>query len=234
MKNWMTLDEVARHLTVAGHAITGTELLAHALDGSIPLAVRLSGISQSKAFAAQEIQSSEDLERIEREAPVIGRLGGVFRLHRNDNRLLLEIAYQGMRTGVYPDRLPEKFYISLILTDDPHGPCMLHFAPAGMSAKRLIAENEIVVLKEDLTQIEKLLSAGVHEDRDRQLIDLMEKHGGVKTRVAEEMGISRTRVGQLLAKMKGQKERLNLRNGRQVTASDPFGMARKPLKSKRK
>lgn len=234
MKNWMTLDEVARHLTVDGHSITGTEFLAHALDGAIPLAIRLSGITKSKIVTSQEIKSPKDFERIKREAPISGRIGGVFRLDRNENRLFLELAYQGIRTGVYPEMLPEKFYISMSLSDDPKGPCMLTFFPAGMTAKRLFAENEIVVLKEDLTQIKQLLSSGGQEDRDRQLIALMEKHGGVKTRVAEEMGISRTRVGQLLAKMEDQNKRSIPRNRRQIIASDPFGMVHNPLKKKKK
>lgn len=70
------------------------------------------------------------------------------------------------------------------------------------------------------------------EDRRAMAHALLEKHDGNKAAVAREMGISRTRVNQLLSdnKLAVRAERKPLT----TTPSDPFGLAAKSLNKKKK
>lgn len=95
--------------------------------------------------------------------------------------------------------------------------------------------------------LDSLKASGLYEEwtrhlqqkssnRDDQISSLMLKHGGNKTRVAEEMGLSRTRLNQLLEKKSEtiQEEKALPKNQRVATAADPFGVAAKSLKNKKK
>ncbi len=71
------------------------------------------------------------------------------------------------------------------------------------------------------------LAVSTSPDRRALARDLLAKHHGNKSAVAREMGISRTRVGQLVDDAKPTQPLA-------VAASDPFGISCKPLKTKRK
>jgi hypothetical protein len=57
--------------------------------------------------------------------------------------------------------------------------------------------------------------------------EVLEKHNGNKTHAAKELGITRTRVGQLTTTDKVERKPLAL------SPQDPFGIAKKPVSNRR-